>query len=201
MEPNKPIVFIPDSGELTDAFAEVVNMLPAGVKPRIAPWEGPVESGQSDVEKLLDKHELRRIILVGGGRGAAVALRIAQAQPGRITHLVLDSPVISLDEQGRRVGRALKMMPGFLLRGRKKEVISHVDDLSSSTAADYADVGIPTLVISGSRYPLPGAQELVGTLPQAIGVTIDGAGLRTYTTHPADFSAEVGRFLQTGLGK
>ena len=198
MEPNNPIVFIPDAGELTDAFAEVVNMLPAGVKPRIAPWEETAEAGQAHVENLLDKHELRRIILVGGGRGAAVALRIAQAQPGRITHLVLDSPAISLDEQGRRVGRALKKIPGFLLRGRKKELVSHVDELSNSTAADYADVGIPTLVISGSRYPLPGAKDLVGTLPRAVGVTIEGAGLRTYTTHPADFSAEVARFLHTG---
>src|SRR5699024_10065433 len=104
---TQPIVFIPDAGELPDVFTEVVNAVPADLKPRIAPWSGTVGRGQEDVEKLLDKHGLRRIILVGGGRGAAVALRVAQAQPGRITHLVLDTPVISLDEQTRKVGRAL----------------------------------------------------------------------------------------------
>lgn len=188
---TQPIVFIPDAGELPDVFTEVVNALPAGLKPRIAPWSGTVGRGQEDVEKLLDKHELRRIILVGGGRGAAVALRVAQAQPGRITHLVLDTPVISLDEQTRRVGRALKRVPGFLFRGRnKEELLNQVDELNSSSASDYADVGTPTLIISGTAHP-----ELVDALPRAVTAVVDGAGMRTYRTHPGEFGAHLGRFL------
>lgn len=188
---TQPIVFIPDAGELPDVFTEVVNALPAGLKPRIAPWSGTVGQGQEDVEKLLDKHELRRIILVGGGRGAAVALRIAQAQPNRITHLVLDTPVISLDEQTRRVGRALKRVPGFVFRGRnKKELLNQVEELSSSSAGDYTDVDTPTLIISGTTHP-----ELVDALPRVVTVSIDGAGLRTYRTHPGEFGAHLGQFL------
>lgn len=195
---TRPIIFIPDAGELPDAFTEVVNALPPGrgLKPRIAPWGGGVEEGRESVEKLLDKHELRRIILIGGGRGAAVALRVAQAQPNRITHLVLDTPIISMEEQGRKVGRALKMVPGFMFRGRnKKELLTHVDELSSSTAADFADVVTPTLVLSGSQYPVADAAKLVHVLPHAVAATIEGAGLRTYGTHPAEFGAQLGKFL------
>ena len=188
---TQPIVFIPDAGELPDVFTEVVNALPAGLKPRIAPWSGTVGQGQEDVEKLLDKHELRRIILVGGGRGAAVALRIARDQPGRITHLVLDTPVISLDEQTRRVGRALKRVPGFLFRGRnKEELLNQVDELDSSSASDFADVATPTLIISATTHP-----ELVDALPRVVTVSIDGAGRRTYRTHPGEFGAHLGEFL------
>lgn len=188
---TQPIVFIPDAGELPDVFTEVVNALPADLKPRIAPWSGRVGRGQEDVEKLLDKHELRRIILVGGGRGAAVALRVAQAQPGRITHLVLDTPVISLDEQTRKVGRALKRVPGFLFRGRnKEELLNQVDELDGTSAGDFADVATPTLIISGTTHP-----ELVDALPRVVTVSVDGAGPRTYRTHPGEFGAHLGRFL------
>ncbi|WP_231295114.1 alpha/beta fold hydrolase [Corynebacterium efficiens] len=188
---TQPIVFIPDAGELPDVFTEVVNALPADLKPRIAPWSGTVGRGQEDVEKLLDKHELRRIILVGGGRGAAVALRVAQAQPGRITHLVLDTPVISLDEQTRKVGRALKRVPGFLFRGRnKEELLNQVDELDGTSAGDFADVATPTLIISGTTHP-----ELVDALPRVVTVSVDGAGRRTYRTHPGEFGAHLGRFL------
>ncbi|WP_225213585.1 alpha/beta fold hydrolase [Corynebacterium gallinarum] len=188
---TQPIVFIPDAGELPDVFTEVVNALPADLKPRIAPWSGTVGRGQEDVEKLLDKHELRRIILVGGGRGAAVALRVAQAQPGRITHLVLDTPVISLDEQTRKVGRALKRVPGFLFRGRnKEELLNQVDELDGTSAGDFADVATPTLIISGTTHP-----ELVDALPRVVTVSVDGAGPRTYRTHPGEFGAHLGRFL------
>ena len=188
---TQPIVFIPDAGELPDVFTEVVNALPADLKPRIAPWSGTVGRGQEDVEKLLDKHELRRIILVGGGRGAAVALRVAQAQPGRITHLVLDTPVISLDEQTRKVGRALKRVPGFLFRGRnKEELLNQVDELDGTSAGDFADVATPTLIISVTTHP-----ELVDALPRVVTVSVDGAGPRTYRTHPGEFGAHLGRFL------
>jgi len=188
---TQPIVFIPDAGELPDVFTEVVNALPADLKPRIAPWSGTVGRGQEDVEKLLDKHELRRIILVGGGRGAAVALRVAQAQPGRITHLVLDTPVISLDEQTRKMGRALKRVPGFLFRGRnKEELLNQVDELDGTSAGDFADVATPTLIISGTTHP-----ELVDALPRVVTVSVDGAGPRTYRTHPGEFGAHLGRFL------
>lgn len=188
---TQPIVFIPDAGELPDVFTEVVNALPADLKPRIAPWSGTVGRGQEDVEKLLDKHELRRIILVGGGRGAAVALRVAQAQPGRITHLVLDTPVISLDEQTRKVGRALKRVPGFLFRGRnKEELLNQVDELDGTSAGDFADVATPTLIISGTTHP-----ELVDALPRVVTVSVDGAGPRTYRTHPGEFGAHLGWFL------
>src|SRR5699024_2988352 len=137
---TQPIVFIPDAGELPDVFTEVVNALAADLKPRIAAWSVSVGRGQEAVDKLLGKRALRRIILVGGGRGAAVALRVAQAQPGRITHLVRDTPVISLDEQTRKVGRALKRVPGFLFRGRnKEELLNQVDELDGTSAGDFAD--------------------------------------------------------------
>ena len=196
---TKPIIFIPDLGEMPDAFTEVVNALPAGMglKPRIAPWSGGEEEGQGTVEELLDKHELRRVILVGSGRGAALALRIAQQQPRRITHLVLDTPAISLDDRGQKAGRVLKKIPGFLFRGRnKKELLTHVADLSSSTARDFADVALPVLVLHGSQYQVPDATELVSALPHAVAVSVDGAGLRTYRTHPAEFSHQLGQFLE-----
>ncbi len=79
---------------MPDEYTEIINELPAdlGLRPRIAPWAGSVEQGATAVEALLDKHELRRVVLLGCGVGATVALRIAAAQPGRVSHLVLAFP-------------------------------------------------------------------------------------------------------------
>ncbi len=204
-EPSKEprpehIIFIPESGELPDVFADSVNSLPSdlGLRPRIAPWSGGVEAGVVGVEKLLDKHELRRIVIVGAGMGAAVALRIAQTQPRRITHLVLDSPLIALDPKTMKgVGRALKLMPGFMFRkASKQELLSQVDDISGQNSSDFADVYAPTLIMSGSQHPTANAGELAEVLPNAQSIKIEGAGVRTYRTHPHEFGAILGQFLR-----
>ena len=99
MVESQHIIFIPESQQTPDEFTEVVNEIPAGIKPRIVPWSGSVSAGVQAVESILDREEIRRVILVGAGTGAGVALEIAKNQPRRVERLVLDSPLVTFDEK------------------------------------------------------------------------------------------------------
>ena len=195
----RSIIFIPELGELPDAFTDAVNALPRdlALRPRIAPWSGTVDQGTADVEGLLDREELRRIILVGAGRGAAVALRIAATQPHRVTGLVLDSPVTAVDgARLKGVSAALKITPGFLFRRRnKRELLEQVADLGQEQTFDSSRILAPTLIITGGADPTAGVAQLRAELPDARQVSIAGAGRLTYRTHAPAFGAAIGDFL------
>lgn len=118
-------------GGLPDTWTDVINHLPAGVKAR------PV---MGELEKLLDREEIRRVDIVAHGPGALVACDFAATQPHRVSRLVLVDPVLP-DE------RALRLLPGFLLGVRKKELI----DATSTTLARLNDIAAEVTVLGSSR--------------------------------------------------
>lgn len=123
------LVLVPTAGRMPDTWTDVIRAFPAGWKPWLPnPVAGSLES-------YLDKHELRKVVLVGHGTGALAALALARSQPQRVSRLVLaDLP----DTAPTR--RAVKLLPGFLFR-RKQEV------LDSLAQAENLDVAMPTLLI------------------------------------------------------
>ncbi|MDO5669368.1 MAG: hypothetical protein Q4G50_05145 [Corynebacterium sp.] len=109
------LVLVPTAGRMPDTWTEVIRLLPADLKPRLPNLMA------DKLESYLDKHELRRVVLVGHGTGALAALELARSQPQRVSHLVLAGLPDS------RVGK-------FLLRRRGIDV----QDLQ---------VAMPTLLI------------------------------------------------------
>ncbi|ALC06811.1 hypothetical protein CDES_12315 [Corynebacterium deserti GIMN1.010] len=194
---SKHIILIPETQQMPDAFTDVVNELPRDLKPRIVPWSGSVDQGVATVEGILDREEIRKVILVGAGTGAAVALKIARSQPRRVERLVLDSPLISFDQkQLQGMSTALKMVPGFMFRKKnKKDLLKQVADVAEQPAEDFSDIQVPTLTISGSTAKAEKIQELQTQLPNAEHATINGAQWLTYTTHGRETGAVIAQFL------
>lgn len=184
------LIIIPDVGQLPDAYTEIINTLPAELelRPRIAPWAGSVTTGIAAVETLLDKHELRRVVLLGTGVGAAVAVRSALAQPRRVSHLILAFPILGMDEKtAQSVSKALKFIPRFLFRHTPKGEV--LKDLGAvSTAEEFAGLSTPTLIITDA--------DDATVLPAAQRALIHGADRRTFSEHPQEFSALLSSFLR-----
>ncbi|ANE04909.1 alpha/beta fold hydrolase [Corynebacterium crudilactis] len=193
----KHIIFIPESGQMPDAFTDVVNELPPGIKPRIVPWSGSVADGVQAVESILDREEIRRVILVGAGTGAGVALQIARNQPRRVERLVLDSPLVSFDDkQLKSMSAALNIMPGFLFRKRnKKELLKQVEDARTAEPPQFSDITVPTLIIKGSSKRSALGNDLEQQLPDVQSTTINGADWLTFTTHGRQTGAAITKFL------
>ncbi|MDO5511681.1 alpha/beta fold hydrolase [Corynebacterium sp.] len=117
------LVLVPTAGRMPDTWTEVIRALPAGWKPWLP------NLAVTSLEQYLDKQELRRVVLVGHGTGALAALEVARAQPHRVSHLVLAQ---------RPDARALRILPGFLLRRR---------GVDKQALLDPVDVAMPTLLI------------------------------------------------------
>ena len=192
------IVFIPENQQMPDAFTDVVNELPAGIKPRIVPWSGSVANGVQAVETILDREEIRQVILVGAGSGSAVAVHLARTQPRRVERLILDSPLLSVDPaQAKKLSSALKFMPNFLLRNKnKKELLAQLDEAQQQQPQTFSDIAAPTLIIAGSQQKASNFDELASQFPPAELRTIPGAGWLTFTTHGSATGAAMADFLK-----
>lgn len=192
------IVFIPENQQMPDAFTDVVNELPAGIKPRIVPWSGSVANGVQAVETILDREEIRQVILVGAGSGSAVAVHLARTQPRRVERLILDSPLLSVDPaQAKKLSSALKFMPNFLLRNKnKKELLAQLDEAQQQQPQTFSDIAAPTLIIAGSQQKASNFDELASQFPHAELRTIPGAGWLTFTTHGSATGTAMADFLK-----
>lgn len=197
MVESQHIIFIPESQQTPDEFTEVVNEIPTGIKPRIVPWSGSVSAGVQAVESILDREEIRRVILVGAGTGAGVALEIAKNQPRRVERLVLDSPLVTFDEkQLKGMSTALKMMPGFFFRKKnKKDLLQQVEEARTAVPMGFSEITMPTLIIRGSAAKAGIDSDLEKQIPSARATTINGANWLTYTTHGRQTGAAIAEFL------
>lgn len=146
---------------LPDTWAGVVNELPAGVKPRIA----------QDIENLLDREEIRRIDVVAYGTGALEAVSFAGRQPQRVGKLVLVDPVLDIDR------RALRLVPGFLLPGKRKLI-----DALTTASSQIPHITAEVTVLGESRNAAQAA-SLLGVPAQPGGAD--------YRVDPAGFVAEI----------
>lgn len=194
------IVFISQPEELADAYTDVVNSLPGDLelRPRIIPWSGGLTGSQMEVEKTLDKHELRQVTLVAGGYAAHVALMVAASQPPRINRVILVSPTVKFDSKtAKRLTSILKFTPGFMFKNRNKaDLIEEIKQgASEDHVTEYAKVTTPTLIINADS-PTTDTELLMGTLANVREVQVGGENLPIYRNSPALFADKISEFIR-----
>lgn len=204
---TRNVVFLHTAGTQPDSWAGVLNALPADITPWLPNLStgGPAEQ-LTVLEKLLDRNELRDVALVAFGSGAPVAVLFAARQPHRVNALLLASPLLHADPaQTKALARAVKWVPGFLLRRRGLDKQTILADLAAGPvtelAGDLAAVSAPTVLLSTAEETV--AEQIERTaaqLPEAQVRVVAGVAGNWYEDDPARFSSEVLRFL-AGAGE
>lgn len=144
----------------------------------------------ADVAAVLDATGVGRVLVIGEGIGATVALSLALASPGRVAGLALISPVVALDERAARewaqivrAGEVNKLQGlarsvwGPMSRREADgdgaaltEIARAVYGLHAEPIATrLADVGCPTLVLAraGDARDVERAREVAARVPRA----------------------------------
>lgn len=200
------VVFLHAAGRQPDSWTGVVRSLSGAVKPWLPNLgRGGLGEQRAAVEAFLDKNELRRVVLVGHGMGAVVAVAVAAAQPQRITGLVLSQPQLFFDPaQIRRRIRFLRFFPGFLLRRVGLDKSSVLSSLRQAQGIDLREkagaITAPTLILAGTAEPavLRAAEQAAEVIPDAVVKKIPGIAGAWYETEPERFVAEISPQLGVG---
>jgi pimeloyl-ACP methyl ester carboxylesterase len=161
----------------------------------------PLTGYVDDISGLLDALGVGSAALVGHSLGGYVALLLAQREPERITHLILEEPGLPARDA---VGASGVFGPRFMLpalvglvvrRGYDpRAVISAVRQLRVPDPAWWARLPLitaPTVLISGgpaSHIPPHQIAEMAGLMPHCGVVTIP-AGHRVHSRCPEQFLA------------
>lgn len=202
---TRNVVFLHTAGTQPDSWVGVVNALPPGVTPWLPNVStGDLDSQFADVEKLLDRNELRDVALVAFGTGAPAAVLLAARQPHRVDSLVLASPLLHVDpDRTQAMARALKWVPGFLLKRRgmdKREMLARLaEGPVHEPVAALAEITAPTLLLSPQEKQV--AEQVSQTaerMPQATVRVIEDVSGAWYEDDPDRFSSEVFQFLDQG---
>lgn len=171
---STPLLLIQPVGFNPDAMVTIVQNLPAGYAPKLINTTGlGFDDAVREYEKYLDKNEIRHVDIVGHGTGAAIAVRLAHRNPHRVGKLIVSDPVVYVDEQETSVQlKALKFVPGFLLKGAKKSMQEALESTRGIDVRDEArELSARTLVLGNAdnREVFPHAEFKNVTLedPQA----------------------------------
>jgi pimeloyl-ACP methyl ester carboxylesterase len=169
----------------------------------------PLAGFRDDILGLLDALALDRVALVGHSLGAHTATDVAQQQPERITHLVLEEPPVPTREptDAHGLSRPRFLLPAVALLAIRRgfdprAVTSAVRQLRAPDPAWWhrlASITAPTLVISGgprSHIPPQRLAEVAGAIQHARLVTIP-VGHRVHSRDPQRFHAAAVPFLST----
>lgn len=167
----------------------------------------PLTGFRDDIIGLLDALALDRVALVGHSLGAHTAALVAQRQPGRVTHLVLEEPPVPAPDEARSdpPSTARFLLPALSLlavrRGfDRKAVTSAVRQLRVPDPAWWQALGsitARTLLISGGPRSHLSPQRLADValrIAAARLVTIP-VGHRVHSHDPQRFEAAVVPFL------
>ena len=152
---------------------------------------------RDDVLGFCDRLGLDRIVLIGHSMGGTVSWLVAEADPGRLSHLILEDtppPKPGNPPVPRRV-RPDRPLP---FDWRAVEAITAQLNAPDPAWWERAPtIRVPTLIIAGgdtSHVPQDQLADLAKRIPDARLVTIK-AGHQVHTTRPAEFLAAVRKFL------
>jgi pimeloyl-ACP methyl ester carboxylesterase len=167
----------------------------------------PLDGFRDDILGLLDAFALDTVALVGHSLGGHVAGLIAQYQPDRVTHLVLEEPPVpardASDAHGLSSSRFLLPALGLLGVRRgfdRRAVTSAVRQLRVPDPAWWdrlPSIVAPTLVVSGgprSHVSPRRLAEVARTVPDGRLVTIP-VGHRVHSRSPDRFRDAVIPFV------
>lgn len=152
---------------------------------------------RDDVIGLLDALGVRRCVLVGHSMGGTVAILLAEAAPGRLTHLVMEDVTAPRPGDFERPPLARPDTPTPFDFAAVNAIRAQIDDPDPTWWDRTESVEVPTLVVGGgpeSQIPQHLLAEMADRMPDATLVTIP-AGHNVHAARPAEFLAAVDDFL------
>lgn len=161
------------------------------------PGRYSLELMRDDVIGFLDALGIERCVLIGHSMGGSVAVLVAEAAPGRLTHLVLEDttpPYRSRDKMPHRARPDRPLPYDFAV---VNTLIDQINDPDPAWWDDTEHIRVPTLVIAGgpdSHVDQDRLGKLARRMPDARLVTI-AAGHQVHEAQPDAFVAAVRRFL------
>ncbi|RKN39678.1 alpha/beta fold hydrolase [Micromonospora endolithica] len=163
----------------------------------VHPGRYPFEAMRDDVLGFLDAVGVRRCVVVGHSMGGVVAILVAQAAPGRLTHLVLEDVFAPRPGTLDRPPLAPPDTPTPFDFAAVNDVRAQLHDPDPAWWDRTATIDVPTLVIGGGAdSPIPQhlLAEMVDRMPDAALVTVP-AGHHVHADRPVEFLAAVRGFL------
>jgi pimeloyl-ACP methyl ester carboxylesterase len=172
--------------------------------PRSRPYT--LEHHRDDVIALLDRLRLDRLMLIGHSLGGFAATLVAQAQPDRVTRLVLEDPPVPPRHTGAgkvSLGRLLLLSIGTADPRRRYDRLALTSAITQLRQAHpgwwdaLPAITAPTLLLSGgpSSHIAPARlAEVAALIPRCELVTVP-VGHRVHSTAPEEFRRTVMNFL------
>ncbi|WP_198154093.1 alpha/beta fold hydrolase [Catenuloplanes japonicus] len=166
----------------------------------------PLTGYRDDVLAAMDALGLEKAAFVGHSLGGYTAALVAQAQPDRVTRLVLeDPPAPSSTARSQTLPAWRLALPGLMMLAQRgdfdhralKEAIRRLREPDQAWWDRVPRIAAPTLIIGGGPRSHISAERLgtlARTLPDGRLITIP-AGHRIHSTRPAEFERAVIPFL------
>ena len=167
------------------------------------------------VEEVLERRGLGPVVLIGHSWGCHVAALLATRHPGRVSALILLSP--SFDRAaGGAVGHVLRLVadapmerPSLVIGGARdylragpRRLIATLRDARAIHLDEVVSgVGVPILIVRGSRDPLTTAawaRRIAAAAPDARVAVVPGAAHGLGHDAPRAVSGAVSAFLGSG---
>jgi len=151
-----------------------------------------------DLLAVLDAERIDRAALVCQSLSGGMGLRLALAHPDRVWALVSSgSPLY------QQINAFNPLVSGDMTAELKRrlQALNHPDALIGCER--LAEVACPVLLVSGEHDPLVPpelARSIAALFPNARAIEMSACGHSPYFERPAEFNAQVGRFLRSCLG-
>ena len=168
------------------------------------------------LENVIDHARLERFALCGISFGGTVAVRYAARNPGRVTHLVIQSAPgpgwRAAPEQIPYLSRPVLMLPHFLwnalgrVRAELKAGLPHLMAKrvrmmeTVDLAADAARISAPTLILTGEPgldrvVPVESTKQYLAYVPNSRYEMIDNAGHTVSLIQPERLARVISEFI------